>query len=88
MIPQKTILLVRHGQTDNSRPPDDKLGNGLTALGIEQARLTGRRLAGRRRVARLALVRHGRDGATGRNRVAHGEVLSGCRSRGSTDRKG
>ena len=46
MTPQKTIILVRHGQTDNTKPPEDKLGNSLTRLGIEQAQLTGRRLAG------------------------------------------
>src|SRR5438477_11520431 len=46
MISRKTILLVRHGQTDRTRPPEDKLGNGLTGLGIDQAQLTGRRLAG------------------------------------------
>jgi serine/threonine-protein phosphatase PGAM5 len=43
---QRTIILVRHGQTDRSKPPADKLGNGLTALGITQAQLTGHRLAG------------------------------------------
>jgi serine/threonine-protein phosphatase PGAM5 len=45
-MPQRTIILVRHGQTDRSKPPPDKLGNGLTALGSRQAELTGRRLAG------------------------------------------
>ena len=44
-MPQRTIILVRHGQTDRSKPPPDKLGNGLTALGSRQAELTGRRLA-------------------------------------------
>src|SRR4051794_33611194 len=46
MISQKTILLVRHGQMDNTRPAEDKLGNSLTKLGVQQAQLTGRRLAG------------------------------------------
>jgi serine/threonine-protein phosphatase PGAM5 len=45
-MPQRTIILVRHGQTDRSKLPPDKLGNGLTALGLRQAELTGRRLAG------------------------------------------
>src|SRR4051794_1783548 len=44
-MPQKTIILVRHGQTDNSKPPPDRLGNGLTPRGVTQAELTGRRLA-------------------------------------------
>jgi serine/threonine-protein phosphatase PGAM5 len=46
MRPRHTIILVRHGQTDLSMPAADKLGNGLTAQGIQQAELTGRRLAG------------------------------------------
>jgi serine/threonine-protein phosphatase PGAM5 len=46
MTPQRTIILVRHGQTDRSTPAAGKLGNGLTAQGIQQAELTGRRLAG------------------------------------------
>lgn len=45
-MPQRTIILVRHGQTDRSTSAADKLGNGLTALGIQQAELTGQRLAG------------------------------------------
>jgi broad specificity phosphatase PhoE len=44
-MPQRTIILVRHGQTDRSQPPADKLGNGLTALGRTQAELTARRLS-------------------------------------------
>ena len=45
-MPQRTIILVRHGQTDRSQPAADKLGNGLTNSGVKQAELTGRRLAG------------------------------------------
>ena len=45
-MPQRTIILIRHGHMDHSKPPAGNLGNGLTALGVKQAELTGRRLAG------------------------------------------
>jgi serine/threonine-protein phosphatase PGAM5 len=39
------IYLVRHGMYDNVEGADDRVGNALNALGHEQARLTGDRLA-------------------------------------------
>ena len=41
---QRYIYLVRHGQMDYTTTQTDILGQGLTVLGQEQARLTGRRL--------------------------------------------
>lgn len=40
------VYLVRHGLYDRDDAADDRTGNGLNALGHEQARLTGKRLAG------------------------------------------
>lgn len=42
----RTVLLVRHGLYDDADPRDERVGKGLTADGMEQARLTGARLAG------------------------------------------
>ncbi|HET7080885.1 MAG TPA: histidine phosphatase family protein [Chloroflexia bacterium] len=67
-MPQRTIILVRHGQTDQSAPPADKLGNGLTAQGIQQAELTGRRLAG----LPVAAIRH----STARRAQQTAEVIA------------
>lgn len=39
------IYLVRHGMYDRDDKVDDRVGNGLNALGRDQARLTGERLA-------------------------------------------
>ena len=41
------VYMVRHGMYDrDSLATDDRVANGLNALGHEQARLTGARLAG------------------------------------------
>ena len=40
------VVLVRHGQYDRADSIDSRIGNALNALGHEQARLLGRRLAG------------------------------------------
>ncbi len=39
------LYLVRHGMYDRQDSVDERVGNALTALGHEQARLLGRRLA-------------------------------------------
>ena len=39
------IYLIRHGVYDRDDKADDRVGNGLNALGREQARLIGERLA-------------------------------------------
>jgi serine/threonine-protein phosphatase PGAM5 len=39
------LMLVRHGDYDRDSAADDRVGNGLNALGRQQAQLTGRRLA-------------------------------------------
>jgi serine/threonine-protein phosphatase PGAM5 len=39
------IYLIRHGMYDRDEKADDRVGNGLNALGHEQARLLGARLA-------------------------------------------
>ena len=39
------VYLVRHGMYDRDDKVDDRVGNGLNALGREQARLTGEHLA-------------------------------------------
>jgi serine/threonine-protein phosphatase PGAM5 len=39
------VYLIRHGMYDNDAKTDDRVGNGLNALGHEQARLVGERLA-------------------------------------------
>jgi len=39
------LYLIRHGDYDRDDRADDRVGNGLNALGREQARLVGRRLA-------------------------------------------
>lgn len=41
----RTILLVRHGLYDRDEKVDDRVGNGLNAIGREQATLVGRYLA-------------------------------------------
>lgn len=40
------LYLIRHGAYDRDSLADDRTGNGLNALGHEQARLLGKRLAG------------------------------------------
>lgn len=40
----RTLILVRHGHYSESADADEKLGPGLTPLGIAQARLAGARL--------------------------------------------
>jgi serine/threonine-protein phosphatase PGAM5 len=40
------VYLIRHGLYDRDDAADDRTGNGLNALGHEQARLMGERLAG------------------------------------------
>ncbi len=42
----RTLYLVRHGAYDEDDPRDESVGQGLTDLGREQARLVGSRLAG------------------------------------------
>lgn len=42
----RTLLLVRHGHYLSDRSADPRLGPGLSALGVAQARLAGARLAG------------------------------------------
>lgn len=42
----RTIVLVRHGQYEIDDPRDEKVGKGLTPLGVAQARLAGTRLRG------------------------------------------
>jgi serine/threonine-protein phosphatase PGAM5 len=44
-MPERTIHLVRHGQTERSSSRQSRLGNGLTLLGRQQAELTVRRLS-------------------------------------------
>jgi len=44
-MPERTIHLVRHGQTERSSSRRSRLGNGLTALGRQQAELTAQRLS-------------------------------------------
>jgi len=39
----RTIYLVRHGQHDLKNDHNDKLGGGLTPIGVEQAKLTAQR---------------------------------------------
>src|SRR3982751_1824550 len=39
------VYLIRHGEYDRDSTADDVAGNGLNALGREQARLIGTRLA-------------------------------------------
>jgi len=39
------VMLIRHGYYDRDSTLDDRVGNGLNALGREQARRTGERLA-------------------------------------------
>jgi serine/threonine-protein phosphatase PGAM5 len=36
--------LIRHGQHDSKNDDNDKLGGGLTSIGVEQAKLTAQRL--------------------------------------------
>jgi len=41
------VYLIRHGHYDrDDKAPDDRVANGLSALGHEQARMIGERLAG------------------------------------------
>ena len=40
------VYLVRHGQYDHDDTTDSRTGKALVALGHEQARLAGERLAG------------------------------------------
>ena len=39
----RTIYLVRHAQYDSKNDHNDKLGGGLTPIGVEQAKLTAQR---------------------------------------------
>lgn len=39
----RTIYLIRHAQHDLESDPKDKLGGGLTPIGVEQAKLTAQR---------------------------------------------
>lgn len=41
----RTIYLVRHGLHDSEHSRHDKLGSGLTPVGVEQAKLTAQRLS-------------------------------------------
>lgn len=41
----RTIYLVRHGLHDSKNSHHDKLGGGLTPVGVEQAKLTAQRLS-------------------------------------------
>jgi phosphohistidine phosphatase SixA len=40
----RIICLIRHGQHDSKNDDNDKLGGGLTSIGVEQAKLTAQRL--------------------------------------------
>jgi serine/threonine-protein phosphatase PGAM5 len=40
----RTIYLIRHGEHDSENDHNDKLGGGLTPIGVEQTKLTAQRL--------------------------------------------
>jgi phosphohistidine phosphatase len=55
MVARRTVLLLRHAQTEDTRPGGTDIDRALTAFGEEQARAVGAYLTGQRLVVDAVL---------------------------------